>query len=291
MTLCTAGISSRDGKNRIIVVCDQKVTFFGGHFSADGMALKVTMVHANWSVMFAGDNSTLVPLVDAVQVTARKSKRNTLRQFARLCSRVYREERKKIIETDILSKYDISTYQEYVDLKKTDVDLYGAITKEIERMEEDWHLLFFGFDKEGKPHVFVITEYGKIQFCDIEGFAAIGSGAWAAIMGLALVGYRHVQSFEESLYRLLVAKFIAEESADGVGEATLVAVLEGEHSATTALLMSAQDVKALREEWKQRPRIPDGVGAKIKGLLYNPKIRREKMLKQYAATKDQKSPG
>src|SRR6266403_328306 len=64
--------------------------------------------------------------------------------------------RKKIIETEILSQYDLSSYQEYLDLKPTGVTLFDAITKEIRAAEENWYLLFCGFDDDGEAHIFVI---------------------------------------------------------------------------------------------------------------------------------------
>ena len=55
------------------------------------------------------------------------------------------EERKKIIETEILSQYDIGSYEEYRNLKHTEANLFEAITKEIKAAEENWFLLFCGF--------------------------------------------------------------------------------------------------------------------------------------------------
>jgi hypothetical protein len=243
VTLCAAGISY-DEKPSIVLICDKKVSFFGGHFAGENIALKVTTIHESWSVMFAGENSPLVPLVDAIKSSAWRSSQNTLRKFARLCSALYRGERKKIIETDILSKYDISSYGEYRALLKTDSSLYDAITKDIETMEEQWNLLFFGYDKNGQPHVFVITEYGKIQFCDIEGFAAIGSGAWAAVMTLALLRYNQRKGLGDCVYRLLAAKFTAEQTADGVGEDTLIAVMNGKHTLYPSLSIHGEDIKS-----------------------------------------------
>jgi 20S proteasome alpha/beta subunit len=258
MTLCAAGISNHNSKKRIVVICDRKLSFFGGSFAGDGMALKVVAIHQTWSVMFAGDTSSLVALVDALQSTVWKTTKNTIRDFARLCSKVYREERKKIIETNILSEYDIDTYQEYLDLRKTDSSLFEALTETISKTEEGWNLLFFGYDQDGEPHVFVISEYGKITFCDTEGFAAIGSGAWAAMVTLVSLHYSQSMPVEDAVYRILVSKFVAEKAADGVGEETFVAVLDGEQSFPKMLTIADELINDLREEWISRSVVPGG---------------------------------
>jgi hypothetical protein len=269
VTLCAAGICNRHHDQRIVVVCDQKVSFFGGSFAADNVALKVTECSKGWSVMFAGENSALVPLVDAVRADGQSASPATLREFARLCSRAYRAERKNIIETEVLAKYDISDYAEYMSTRNSDSKLFEAITREIERVEETWNLLFFGFDASGLPHIFVITEYGKIQFCDIEGFAAIGSGAWAAMVTLATFKYSQRMAWEEAAYCMLAAKFSAEEAADGVGQQTTIAILS-EMKLETAVGIHPHTVDELREEWKGRPRMPPDQIEILKDGILNP---------------------
>ena len=260
MTLCAAGIN-QFLEDSIIVVCDRKVSFWGGLVSGDQMAFKLRHVHGDWRLMFAGDNSPLVALMDAIQDAVKKSKRSSLRGFARSCSRAYRAERQKIVETEILSEYDISTYDDYLALKISDRALFDAITDKIIELEKDWSLLFFGFDDKASPHLFVISEQGKIQYCDIEGVAAIGSGAWAAIMSLTSYPYRRHLPIGEAVYSLLAAKYAAEQSAEGVGEETIVIVLKPKQTLFTTL--STKMVKAMREKWKALSRIPEGAADEI----------------------------
>lgn len=273
MTLCAAGLNYEGKKKRIVVIADRKISFFGGQFSGDIKATKVETVHENWSVMFAGQHSLLVPMLHAVQSVRLTRSNNTLRVFARLCSRLYREERRTIIETEVLSKYDVENYAEYLKLKSTEADLYAAITKEIESLEENWHLLFFGFDKDNEPHIFVITEYGKIQFCDIEGFAAIGSGAWAAYTTLTSLRYMTGAPVEECVYKMLAAKFVAEESADGVGEESMFAVVDNHHRLNNLWSLTDQIISHLRVQWKERPLVPSDACQLVKGALFRPSKR------------------
>src|SRR5438034_3612711 len=148
VTLCAAGISRRDFGSSIFVISDMKLSFWNGAFSGDRMATKVKSINDSWLAMIGGDVSAMVPFLGAIEDAAQKDSKNTLRNFARLCSRTYREERKKIIETEILSQYDIGSYDEYRNLKHTEANLFEAITKEIKAAEENWFLLFCGRSEE-----------------------------------------------------------------------------------------------------------------------------------------------
>jgi hypothetical protein len=264
LTLCAAGINY--GHNRIVVVCDRKLSFWGGSFSADGMAFKVTDLCPQWYVMFSGPNSPLVPLINAVVSGAKKVRTNTLRSIASACARAYRVERKAIIENEVLAKYDVGSYDEFLALKISERELYDSLATEIKEAEEGWNLLFCGFDRDGKPHIFVITEYGKIQYCDLEGFAVIGSGSWAAMVSLANHPFSTHLSLGEVTYSLLAAKFSAEESADGVGDQTVLAVLRPGGMGGVPTLSDDQ-IDKLRLRWKNLPRIPPSADYEIQNSL------------------------
>jgi hypothetical protein len=260
LTLCAAGINQFN--NRIIVVCDRKLSFWGGLFSGDGMAFKVADLCPQWYVMFSGPNSPVVPLLHSVVAAAKKLRTNTLRSMAGTCARAYRAERKAIIENEVLAKYDVETYAEYSALKASDRDFYDSLTTEIKKAEEDWNLLFCGFDRNRKPHIFVIAEYGKIQYCDIEGFAVIGSGAWAGMIALTNYPFNSLLSLGEGTYSLLAAKVSAERSADGVGEDTVLAILRPGLMGVVPTLTDEQ-INDMRNRWSELPRIPEGVDEEI----------------------------
>ena len=197
-----------------------------------------------------------------------------------MCARAYREERKKIIEDEVLPDYDVPTYAEYIALKANDPTLFDAIGTKISEAEEGWNLLFCGFDNKRAPHLFVISGNGKIQYCDTPGFAAIGSGGWAAHVALASYPYTIYLDREEAAYCLLAAKFAA-ESAQGVGRDTVLHVLTPGNPYSTFLL----NVDNIREQWKALPRIPDGAASEIKtelnkfeGVMKTPKKRLRRLL-------------
>lgn len=265
MTICAAALCTPyGGEKAILAVADQR--FSWGITSTDA-GWKMQTVHRRWFVMFSGPLSPMTAMIDALKTAVAGNRETPLRKFGRQCSRAYREERKQIIETDILAEYDLDSYAEYLTLKIKDRLLYDSITERIKKEEADWNLLFVGFDDIGRPHLFVITEYGKIQWCDAEGFAAIGSGAWTAHYSLARYGFRKFMSRGEVAYGLLAAKFAA-ESADGVGEATGFVLLTAKDKPGKSVAgLSVSDIGQTRASWKRMPKIPDGTANYLEQAL------------------------
>ncbi|MFI5095396.1 MAG: hypothetical protein ACHQIK_18330 [Candidatus Acidiferrales bacterium] len=292
MTICAAGINQPyDSTKAIIAVSDRK--FSWGVMSVDA-GWKVQTIHPKWRVMFAGPLSPLVALIDAVKSSAANADRNSLRSFARLCSRAYREEREHIIETEILAEHDIDSYAEYQALRKSpDRELFDALTEKIKKQEEEWNLLFIGFDDAGRPHIFVITEYGKIQYCDAEGFAVIGSGAYNAQHVLSHSRFNRFMLRGEAAYCLLAAKFAA-ESADGVGETTAFMILKAtDRLGRTVPGLNADDIEKIKDEWKAMPVFPQGAAERIETVLANHerelRIKVENPLKGFKRSVSRKS--
>jgi len=277
VTICAAVINS----GKIIAVKDTKLSYFGGSISSEGILWKQRKINNQWQVMFSGDISTLTPMLDAIEEAGKKSREKGLRQFARLCASAYREERKRIIEDEVLPDYDLSTYAEYSALKTSDPDLFDAIGTKISEAEEGWHLLFGGFDSKRKPHLFVISGRGKIQYCDTAGFAAIGSGGWAAHIALATYPYTSSLGMAEAAYCLLAAKFAA-EAAEGVGKETYLHVQAPGEELQSFVIGATID--SVRDKWRNLPRIPDGAAEEIRaeltkydGLMKRARTRRQQM--------------
>ncbi len=260
VTVCIAGVNQHpESPVSIFTVSDRKVSW-GDMFSAEGMAWKLRTIHAKWRVMFAGPNSSAVALVDAIKTSAANAKENRLRSFAKVCSRAYREERQRIIESDILTDYDIESYAEYRVLKLSDRQFFDELTKEIKRVEAEWKLLFLGFDESDQPHIFTITECGKVTYCDIQGCAAIGTGATIAYIGLARVGFNRYMKRGEAMYSLLSAKFEAEKSAEGIGEETIFLTFKPtDRPGRSVPGIQPKGIEKVREKWKSLPTIPEGI--------------------------------
>jgi 20S proteasome alpha/beta subunit len=262
LTVCIAGIHEGDKGICIVTASDKRVSMFGGWFSGDDMAMKITPIHDDWTVMISGELSPMVPIVDAIREKLATIKSVALRPFATACSEAYRGERQHIIENEILVDHEIDTYAEFRSLRATNKELFDTITSEIQKREEGWSLLFAGFDKNKEPHLFVISERGKIQYCDSIGFAAIGSGQWRALVELSSYEFNRYMDMTETLYGILSAKYSA-ESADGVGDKTTIAFLRA----------GVKEIEQFPEEeefdlkyncWKGRPKVPKDAELNLK---------------------------
>lgn len=276
MTVCIAGINRSNPWPMIIAACDRKISFFGGWSSADGVAVKMTGINKDWTVMFSGPVSPMAAMIDAIRERTKNLKRMDFRSFARLCRQVYREERKPLIESEVLGDYDIENYAEYMSLRRAEPEFYAKLTEKIREAEQEWNLLFAGYDRKRWAHLFTISESGKITFCDKEGFAAIGSGAWRALLALSSYPFKSELPLSNAIFGIVAAKFAA-EAADGVGKETILTILE---AGQTSLPVFGS-VSSLRKLWEDLPRFPgDSASAEIwnelttfqqLGWLRNPK--------------------
>jgi hypothetical protein len=265
MTICAAAINwERDNHKPLIhIIFDKQVTFADGAFGADGSMWKVKRINAKWCVLFAGELSSLYVLREAIIDAVQYEKSANFREFARLCGKVYRDERKEILKTQVLSDYDVDSYEEYLNLKEDHRALFDAISEQISNLEREWSLLFAGFDDLDEPHIFIVTEKGKIQYCDTPGFACVGSGAWAAYSSLAAHPYT-VNLYEgEAIFALLAAKFRAEQS-HGVGDSTAFFTIRPTDKFDKSVPgLSPDAVDRFREKWRSLPKVPEGVAEEL----------------------------
>jgi 20S proteasome alpha/beta subunit len=254
VTVCIAGINHSNPQPYIITASDRKISIFGGWISAEGVAVKIHGINKDWTVMFSGPVSSMNALVDAIRERTARLRGSDLRPFARLCREVYMDERKPLIESEVLGDYDVDSYSDYVALRKSDPEFHAKLTEKIREMEQDWNLLFAGFDRNRHAHIFTITECGRIGFYDTIGYAAIGSGALRASVALASYPFRRQAPFSEAIFGIAAAKFAA-EAADGVGEETILSVLEPKTQRSPIFMDQA--INDLRTMWNDLPRFPE----------------------------------
>lgn len=225
----------------------------GGWSSADGIAMKISGINPNWTVMFSGSTSPMTALIEAITERGNKLRGMDFRAFARECRRIYMEERKLIIESEVLGDYDIDSYSEYEALRKSDPQFHAKLKEKVDDAEADWSLLFAGFDRKKKAHLFTVTGCGRISFCDKEGYAAIGSGAWRALLALSSYPLKRTLPFSEAIFGVIASKFYA-EGAEGVGAETVLTVLEPKIKNSPAFW--DYRVNSLRKLWAELPRFP-----------------------------------
>src|SRR5437867_5184863 len=105
MTVCLAAICESGGG---IVSVSDKMVSYGSYTTADSLVMKVTMVHDDWMVLYAGnDTSRVQPILSAVELKLRKLKtRTTAQRVQAAFETVYREEYMRQAEQGALGRYD-----------------------------------------------------------------------------------------------------------------------------------------------------------------------------------------
>jgi len=163
MTVCIASIH-RDKKRgpSIIAASDRRISLFGGWFSDEGRS-KFRSIHSEWQALFAGGTEETKLMLDAITLAMKKVKANRLERVVNCCRQAYAKQRVRLIETQVLPDFDVSAYLEYKALRQSDEGLYAEITKAVQHAQENWSLLFAGFDEDSAPHIFVISGPGRVE--------------------------------------------------------------------------------------------------------------------------------
>jgi hypothetical protein len=253
VTVCIAGIHEGRVGASIMLVCDRRVSVLGGWFSQDGNA-KYTQVHTDWFGLFAGDVEETNLMLREVNRSLAALKAVPFETVVKRCRLAYAKVRKLLIETRVLPEFDVSTYRKFQELKRTDEVLYLTIKDKVTAVEENWNLLFAGFDNRRCPHLFIISGPGIVQYCDSQKYAAIGSGAFAALVWLAFYGYGSRRPIGELLFGVLSAKFFAEKASD-VGQTTLLSTVKSDISAL--FHFNNDEVSAVKKAWEGLAKYPD----------------------------------
>ena len=177
--------------------------------------------------------------------------------FARYCVGLYKQERTKLIETEVLALYDVDGFADYRALRATDRDYYDAISGKISEFDEALRLMICGFDDDGTPHIFVISGPGNLSFCDAQGYGVIGSGEVAAQISLDKHPYNKWLRLGECIFAVMAAKFSA-EPAEGVGPDSILFVFRQGENKMQALL-KGEAIRDYKLQWKSLPKTPEGV--------------------------------
>jgi 20S proteasome alpha/beta subunit len=230
VTVCIAAIAKHGDKDVIVAASDTKLSA-GGLYSQDMGAMKVRRLHDYWFAMIAGKFNQQRAIVDAIAEEIKDSARPSVRDVIKATTSVYISETRRLAEESVLSKFGLSMIDFIGSREKIGDSLFERTWGEISRIEVECQLLIFGFDGEdarifsaGSPtsdNPSFTTEYTN------PGFAAIGSGSYAA--DSILYGFRHtdVTPLAKTIYQTCAAKFFAESASD-VGELTMLHVVSND---------------------------------------------------------------
>ena len=265
MTVCIAAICKSLG--RIAVISDRLIS--SEVASLEG-AIKFSMVrrlegYESWIAMFAGYAPRFASLIDRARAHLNGG---GYADIVNAFEASYKLELLKRVETEVLLPYGW-TRDDFLERGRTGLgDLrFERLCDRIESMTLDIDLLVAGFDEGGYAHMFELNSAGVVTRIDQACFHAIGIGASAALGYLyPIAGFGKSEVFENILYRVCVAKFIA-ENAPGVGSETSVVWMHRDGSIGG---MYDQGVNQLRDAWSTsgQPPVPSPVSGIVNGETF-----------------------
>ena len=260
MTVCIAAICKAE--NALILASDRMISI-GGYMSADDLARKTEPLYYHWYSQFAAnDISSVVPIHEAI---GRVDECHVaLECIADMTKKAYKEQRLSQIEDEILGAYGLS-WEDFRENGKSRLNErdFEIVTERIRSYDLSLEMLVAGFDGESEPHIFAVSNPGKVSFHDKLGFWAIGSGQHLAMGSLFSGQYDIYDGLDKCIAQVLSANFAA-ESAEGVGDKTHCLVYTGKDE---SWLVPAKLHQAVKSGWHSLPRIPTDSLPKIRKFL------------------------
>jgi len=228
MTIAIAGFNAP--ADFIVTVSDARISHGEVIPAADEGTLKNRKIASTWGMMFAAsDASAFIPVVsscyEALAFTGGAvDPKVTDVEVRKAVQEAYEKEFTERFFREHLARFgysDISDFRKngFNELGK---DIYGDYAAALARFDLGLELLVYGFNQQGRQHLFEVANPGKIISHNLRGFSAIGSGAW---MALAALNRRPLTpGLPETIWRFLDAKF-SSETAAGVGRKTHVIIM------------------------------------------------------------------
>lgn len=252
MTVCIAvGCDCYQKKNpKLILVADMMLSTWTT--SAD-VGFKIRKLVDGWYVMFAAEDISGIDLVLGGAVSKLENEENVTESHVALSMmEAYQFVRRAFAQDLFLSPFGLDV-KEFVRDRQVRDPQYSQLFSRIEDFNLGCDFLVGGFAQDGKekPNIMHIRNPGILSPAEIVGFAAIGAGATNAFAYLARRDQSVFLSLEESLYNAIAAKNLAEK-AIGVGQKTLVAVLE--KGKADVEVLTQKQIGEIMQIWKQEER-------------------------------------
>jgi hypothetical protein len=226
--------------------------------SLDASTVKVEEFHDEWAALIAADDLTqCIPIIEIARDEF-AGKPNKLR-VARSCfTRAYRRRLAERAEGQVLGRF-LCTAKEFKERGKHlfTEKVYNELASEIGKIKGDCDFLIYGFDARNMPHLFTVSDPGVDEIHDKPGFAAIGSGMYAANGMLYQLGQTVDRNVYETIFNVCAAKFTAERVA-GVGKDTFLFVKK---QGCRAFSRASWLLPTIRKAWEEQgqPRVPEGI--------------------------------
>jgi 20S proteasome alpha/beta subunit len=253
VTVCIAAITR---EKLIVTASDTMVSY--PLSSLDASTVKAEEFHEDWLALIAADDLTqCIPIMERARENF-ADKPNNFR-VARACfKRAYRQHLDERMTDNVLAKFctNMKQFRERGKILFTDT-LYNQLASEIREIKGDCDFLICGFDAQGTPHLFSVTDPGKDEIYDKPGFAAIGSGLYAANGMLYQLGQTVDLNVYQTIFNVCAAKFTAER-VSGVGKDTFLFVKK---QGCRAFSRATWLLPTIRKVWEEQgqPRVPEGI--------------------------------
>ncbi len=225
MTVC---IATRCLENNSFILAGDRL-FSYGSMSLDSMSLKRAMITPDyrWKVMFAASPiSHVMPIVRRMRhllMAGNYSVPYDLEAIGATSVRSYQEERERLVNETILSKYKTTLAEWRTQASNFGPTEVARMNRLIDDLAVGVQLIVYGYDSHNVAHLFTLEEPGTYEDCDMEGIAIVGSGGGYAQQSL-ISGDLPIVSQAEMMCRVLEAKFAAEQDAN-VGTDTCAGVV------------------------------------------------------------------
>lgn len=262
VTVCIAAIAEiYDG---LVLITDTMIST--GETSSDDTTLKIKPITDNWYFMFAGDDLSYIPPIESLLISGLDYKTSySADHIAATFADAYQAVRERTCEAKFLKPFKMGMAEFKDEGKdKLPAHIFSDIFYEIREFDLGCQFLVAGFDEAGTPHIFTVSNPGVVEWFDIVGFWAIGSGQRSALSSLFFSEYNFRHSLSSGVYRVYEAKLMAEKAL-GVGKSTLLLSLERRNDKIERVYLLEDDLKPLRSAWEKegKPRLPQGILDKV----------------------------
>jgi 20S proteasome alpha/beta subunit len=260
MTVCIGSVTS-DGD--IVLAADTLLSM--GHFSADEQATKGRPLHADWDVLFAADDTSIVPVVLREFDTQIQTWDTpmSVEHVSRCLQGGFQAVRLAEATARFLSPYGLSMPQ-FLASGSTFFGPTGfaLLRQKIEEYRLGCEFLITGFDHLQNPHILTVEDPGVIKDHGVSGYWAIGSGSLAALGALYAQKHSVYRTTLQAVYNVTGAK-ISAESAIGVGRSTFLMIRRKRREMT---ILKRTEIGLVRKEW-ERIHKPKGMPLKLQQTI------------------------
>ncbi len=270
MTVCIAMAcdcaEKPQGQPKIVLVTDRMLSME----ITSSEALKIRPLGRGWSVMFAGNDVSLVtPVIGNARAKLEESQNYSDSSLASAMVNSYQRIRRKQIQHTFLSSFGWTTDELLAKgLASFPEAHYLTLLYEIERFDLGCQFLVSGFRSEEAllPSMFFVSNPGVFVPHELTGYAAIGTGATSAISYLDRREQGPWMSLAECVYNGIAAKDLAEKAL-GVGTGTTVLVMK--RGAEEPIWLEDDQIEAIKEIWKKEEANirPSGLEARVSKIL------------------------